>query len=352
MRIAVMTSGGDAPGMNAALRTIAVVAQARGHDVVGIRRGYEGLLAGDVQPFPIGSLDGITGLGGTILGSSRSSLFPTEAGQEQARARVRELGLDVLVVIGGNGSLAGARLLGGSGVCRVIGLPASIDNDIGHTGLAIGVDTAVNTIVDACDRISDTARAHRRAFVVEVMGRRCGFLAMRAGIAAEADAVLFGERQPPEDEVIARLRNILRRAFSPERNKKRVLIVKSEGVSIPTHRLVERLQEHLREDAPGVDVRETILGHVVRGGHPTALDRQIGQRLGFGAVLAAEKGLTDVMLGWDVPGGAGAATLDHSVRVVPLGEVLDETARLLDGTSPILAKRIELLALVEDFLAV
>src|SRR5262245_11632904 len=286
--------------MNGAIRTVALAGASRGHDVLGVRRGYEGLLGGDMHPFPLGSTDGITGTGGTVLGSARCSAFTTPAGREQACRRLRERGVDVLIVIGGNGSLTGAHLLAQAGACRVVGIPASIDNDVGHTGLSIGVDTAVNTIVDACDRISDTARAHRRAFIVEVMGRRCGFLAMRAGIAAEADAILYGEHQPPEDELVERLRRVLRRCFAPERGKKRVLIVKSESVDLPTHRLVERLAAHLAEDAPGVDIRETVLGHLVRGGHPSALDRSIGQRLGYGAVLAAEAGASDVMLGWDV----------------------------------------------------
>jgi 6-phosphofructokinase 1 len=351
MRIAVLTSGGDAPGMNAAIRTVALTGTSRGHEVLGVRRGYEGLLAADVIPFPLGSTDGITGLGGTILGSARCAEFVKPEGQALALRRLGELGVDALVVIGGNGSLTGAHHLAEAGPVKIIGLPASIDNDIGHTGLAIGVDTAVNTIVEACDRISDTARAHRRAFVVEVMGRRCGFLAMRAGLAAEADAILYGEQGIGEDETIHRLRNILRRCFAPERMKKRVLIVKSEGVAIPTQRLTARLQEHLRDDAPGVDIRETILGHVVRGGHPTALDRLIAQRLGYGAVLAAEAGLSDVMLGWDVPADVGAATPDKSVRVVPLATMLAETARLLDGTSPAVQRRIKLLTAVEDILA-
>jgi 6-phosphofructokinase 1 len=351
MRIAVLTSGGDAPGMNAALRSVVLAGQHRGHEVVGVRRGYEGLLAGDTQAFPVGSTDGITGVGGTILGSARSAHFPTPAGQEQARARLAALGVDALVVIGGNGSLTGAHALAAAGVCRVVGLPASIDNDVGHTGLAIGVDTAVNTIVEACDRISDTARAHRRAFIVEVMGRRCGFLAMRAGIAAEADAVLYGERSLGEDELIERLRRLLKRAFAAERHKQRVLIVKAEGVAVSTARLAAALQAHLEVDCPGVEIRETILGHVVRGGHPSALDRSIAQRLGYAAVVALESGLSDVMVGWEVPPGVGHTLPDPLVRAVPLAEVLAETARLLDGTSPVVAKRIELLAQVEDLLA-
>jgi 6-phosphofructokinase 1 len=352
MRLGVLTSGGDAPGMNAALRTVAIAGMARGHRVTGIRRGYDGLLAGDVVELDGAMVDGITRYGGTILGSARSSEFPTAAGQTRARQRIASMALDVLVVIGGNGSLTGAHaLVEKDPPCRVIGIPASIDNDVGHTSLAIGVDTAVNTIVEACDRISDTARAHRRAFLVEVMGRRCGFLAMRAGVAAEADAVLYGEDGDGEDQIVERLRGVLRRCFAPGRNRNRALIVKSEGVAVPTARLVERLREHLAEDAPGVDLRETILGHVVRGGNPSALDRLIAQRLGFAAVIGAENGQSDVMLGWDVPGGFGQPTPDHAVRAVPILDVLAETERLLDGTSPVVKRRIALLKQVERLMS-
>jgi 6-phosphofructokinase 1 len=353
MRIAVLSSGGDAPGMNAAIRTVAAAGLARGHEVIGIVRGYEGLLAGATVPLESATIDGITRLGGTILGSARSTSFPTNDGQARARQQLRTLGVDVLVVIGGNGSLTGAhRLASEDPVCRVLGLPASIDNDIGHTGLAIGVDTAVNTIVEACDRIADTARAHRRAFLVEVMGRSSGFLAMRAGIAAEADAVIFGEVKVSEEELVARLRGVLRSAFAEGRSRNRCLIIKAEGVSVPTHRLAERLRETCADDAPGAEVREIVLGHVVRGGSPSALDRLIAQRLGFAAVLAAEDGATDVMLGWDVPDAAGTATRDHSVRAVPIADVLAETMRLLDGSSPVVARRLRLLAAAEKLMAV
>ncbi len=351
MRMAVLTSGGDAPGMNAAIRTIAVAGINRGHTIFGIHQGYQGLLEGDATPLQLADIAGITHVGGTILGSSRSAEFPTPDGQARAKAQLRALGIDVLLVIGGNGSLAGAHLLGEDRAIQVLGLPASIDNDIGHCGLSIGVDTACNTIVEACDRISDTARAHRRAFVVEVMGRRCGFLAMRAGLAAEADAILYGESGLDEDALVAQLRDLLRRSFAVGSHKRRVLIVKSEGVTVPAARLVKRLGEHLATDAPGVDVRETVLGHVVRGGNPSALDRVIGQRLAFASVLAAEAGAHDVMLGWEVPGGYGAETADPSVRVIPLAEVLAETERQLDGTSPVVKKRMELLRQVEHLLA-
>jgi 6-phosphofructokinase 1 len=351
MRVAVLTSGGDAPGMNAVVRTVAVAGCARGWDVVGVRRGYEGLLKGDVFPLAFDTIDGITRLGGTILGSARCARFVSPEGRAEAAARVRELGIDALIVVGGNGSLTGAHLLAEARPCQIVGVPASIDNDVGHCGLAIGVDTAVNTIVEACDRISDTARAHRRAFIVEVMGRHCGFLAMRAGIAAEADAILYSERQPSEDELVARLRDVLRRCLGPNGRRRRVLIMKAEGVAVSTARLCERLEEHLAEDAPGVDLRPTILGHVVRGGNPSAMDRLIGQRLGFAAVLAVAAGLSDVMLGWDVADKAGTETNDPYVRVIPLAEVLAETARLLDGTSPLVRRRIALLSQVEDLLA-
>jgi len=350
MRIGILTSGGDAPGMNAAIRALAVVGGARGHEIVGIRNGYAGILAGDAGPIEADSLEGITRQGGTILGSSRCLEMLTPEGQGKARAKVVALGLDGLVVIGGNGSLTGAHVLGAGGKLRVVGLPASIDNDVGHAGLAIGVDTAVNTIVEACDRISDTARAHRRCFLVEVMGRNCGFLAMRAGIAAEADAVLYGEAGLGEDDVYRRIESMLARCFREGRTKKRVLIVKSEGLAIPILTLRARVAAMLDKIAPGVDARETVLGHVVRGGAPTALDRTIAQRLGFGAILAMESGQTDVMLGWEPPFGVGRETMDPSVRLVPIEEVLAETARLLDGTSPVIQRRMEMLRQVEAVL--
>lgn len=350
MRIAVLTSGGDSPGMNAAIRTVAAVGIGRGHEVLGVRSGYAGLLEGDVLELDLPAVTGISGFGGTILGSARSSVFPTPEGQQRAEERLRELGVEGLVVIGGNGSLTGAHLLAGRGACRIVGLPASIDNDIGHCGLAIGVDTAVNTIVEACDRITDTARAHRRAFIVEVMGRHCGFLAMRAGIAAEADAILYRERGYDEEHLVARLQDVLHRGFASGWHKKRVLIVKAEGVEVPTVRLARRLQEYLEEIAPGVEIRETILGHVVRGGRPSAMDRVIAQRVAFGAVLAMEKGAHDVMLAWDVPGGYGRETADPYVRVVPLADALEETERVLDGSSPVTRGRVALLEQVEDLM--
>jgi 6-phosphofructokinase 1 len=336
--------------MNAAVRAVAGTGIGSGHTVLGIRGGYAGLLEGDAFDLDLAYIAGISRVGGTVLGSTRSASFPTAEGQAAARRRITELGLEGLVVVGGNGSLAGAHLLGRERPCAIVGLPASIDNDIGHCGSAIGVDTAVNTIVDACDRISDTARAHRRAFVVEVMGRDCGYLAMRAGTAAEADVILYSEMRIDEEDLLRRLEGVMERFFCSEGHKHRALIVKSEGVKIPTTRIVARLQAFLDERAPGVEIRETILGHVVRGGRPSAMDRVIAQRLGFAAVKALEAGAHDVMLGWDVPAGAGRQTADPFISAVDLDEVLAETARLLDGTSPLVRQRLELLSKVEDLL--
>lgn len=350
MRIGVLTSGGDAPGMNAAVRSVAVVGQQRGHEVVGIRDGYSGLLQRRTTHLKADDTEGITRTGGTILGSTRCLEMMAPEGQDNAHRALTELGIEGLVVVGGNGSLTGAHILANRKAAKVVGLPASIDNDVGHAGLAIGVDTAVNTIVDACDRISDTARAHRRAFIVEVMGRNCGFLAMRAGIAAEADAILYGEEHMSEDEVVQRVRKVLARCFAKDRSKKRALIVKSEGLPIPSSRLRKALQEHLNVDFPGVECRETVLGHVVRGGAPSALDRTIALRLGFGAVLALEASHSDVMLGWEPPFGVGRETIDPSIRIMGLADVLDETARLIDGTSPVIQRRMMMLKYVEEAL--
>jgi 6-phosphofructokinase 1 len=255
-----------------------------------------------------------------------------------------------LLVIGGNGSLTGAHLLHQEHGVPVVGLPASIDNDIGCTSFALGVDTALNTIMEACDRISDTASSHRRMFIVEVMGRECGYLAMAASIATAADAVLFREQGKGEDALVEDLRRVIRASFSEERDKKRVLVLKAEGVEVPTAQLVSRLEAHLDDDAPGVGIRATVLGHVVRGGPPSYRDRLLAGRLAYGAVGAVLGGHAGVMAGWEPHGDPGAATPDPSVRLVPLQEVLDQTAALLDGSHPITKRRVRLLEAVQGVL--
>lgn len=350
MNLAVLCSGGDAPGMNAAVHTVVKVGTGRGHRVLGVRRGYDGLFDRDVEPLTMASVEGISRMGGTVLGTARCPRMLQPGGIETAIEGLGALGVDALIVVGGNGSLTGAHQLAQKWPHPIVGLPASIDNDLGHT-MSIGVDTAVNTIVEACDRISDTARAHRRAFIVEVMGRNCGYLAMRAGLAVEADAILYAEKDIGEERLVEQLRELLRKSFAPGRKKSRVLVVKAEGVKVSTPRLVERLTAHLAEDAPGVAVRETVLGHVVRGGSPTATDRVIAQRLAYGATLAVEAGRTDVMATWDDPLKGGEKTVDPSVRLIPLADMLAETARILDGSSQVVKARLALLSRVEDLLA-
>jgi len=350
MNIGILTSGGDAPGMNAAIRTVVKSAVGQGHRVTGIREGYEGLLDGNVRELGLTDVDGLSRLGGTMLGSARSKRFPTDEGQQLAFEQIGALSMDALIVIGGNGSLTGAHVLAQRQPCPIVGIPASIDNDVGYTRLSIGVDTACNTIVEACDRISDTAAAHRRAFVVEVMGRDCGYLAMRAGIAADADAILFAEDGLDRDAIFVKLKLLLDRSFTEERGKLRLLVVKAEGVPVSTRELVDEMQAHVDRHIPGVSVRETVLGHVVRGGAPSAMDRLIAQRLGAGAVAAILSGGHDEMMAWDPP-AVGLTTRDPSVRRVPLSLVLAETKAMLDGTSQATKARVELLRVAEPILA-
>ena len=360
MTVAVLTSGGDAPGMNSAVRAVVFLAASRGVPVVGVERGYQGLLdrrfrpltrevAGGLAPLPEVSVHG--NLGGSMLGSARCKPFYTPEGRAQAAKNIADF--DGLVGIGGNGSLAGAHARAKEHGVRLVGVPASIDHDIGCTNTAIGVDSALNTIVGACDRISDTARAHRRAFVVEVMGRRSGYLCMAAAVATAADAALFREAGRSEDELVENLANLVRRSFSGDREKQRVLILKAEGVEVPCTRLVRRVQEHIGDEleAMGASIRATVLGHLVRGGPPTYQDRAVGGRFGAVALTSLLAGKTDVMTAWSPPVAGGEATVDRHVELFGLGEVLDETERLLDGSSPVTQARVKAMARMAGVLA-
>ena len=338
--IGVLTSGGDAPGMNAAIHAVVKIAARRGIETLGIESGYEGLMEGRSRVLRLEDVDPISGWGGTVLGSARSLEFRTPEGRARAAAALNVRGL---LVIGGNGSLTGAHLLEREQGVPVVGLPASIDNDIACTSTAIGVDTALNTIVSACDRISDTARAHKRVFVVEVMGRDCGYLAMASSVAAGADACLFRESGKNEEELISELREVVLAGFSSERNKKRVLIVKAEGVQIPTERIVSRLQAIVDEELRGVTVRATVLGHLVRGGAPSYQDRAIAGRLAVGAVTALLEGSSDLMVGWQPWDEDGDATRDPSVKRFGLATMLERTDALLDGSSDVTRRRVAMM---------
>jgi 6-phosphofructokinase 1 len=362
MRLAVLTSGGDAPGMNAAIRVVVKTAAAAGAEVLGVERGYEGLMDGRLRSLTelaggrlrsADELDVAASQGGTVLGSVRSARFMTQDGRASAARTLADNGVGGLVVIGGNGSLAGAHALATEHPVAVVGIPASIDNDLGATSTAIGVDTALNTILEACDRISDTARAHRRAFVVEVMGRRCGYLAMASAIAAGADAVLFPEQPPPDDEIVARTEAAIRAVFDRGGDARRALVIKAEGVEFPTTRLVRELAARMEVDLPGVDVRAVVLGHVVRGGAPSFQDRMVAARLGRAAAQLLLSGGTDRMVAWRPERLAGhAETDDSSVTHVSLEQVLLETDALLDGTAATTRRRVAMMQAVEGVMLV
>jgi 6-phosphofructokinase 1 len=355
-RVALLTSGGDAPGMNAALRAAVRIGQSLGLSMLGVEDGYEGLISGRIVPLDLRRLDEAARRGGTVLGTARSHAFRSDDGFARAQLNCASAQLRGLIVIGGNGSLTGARLLDGVAAAdgaplRVAGLPASIDNDLGGTSMAIGVDTALNTIVDACDRILDTASAHRRTFIVEVMGRECGYLAMTAAVAAGADAVLLREVERSEDEIVELVARAMETAFARDSGKRRVLVIKSEGVKIDGARLKLAVEERVRGRVPDVDTRVTVLGHVVRGGVPTAFDRLLAARLANVAVRALADGHSGFMTGWIGPGVTAAPTpYDPYVVLTPLGDMLVETERLMRGESPLAQWRRRVFAEAESIL--
>ncbi len=356
--IGLLTSGGDAPGMNAVLRVMTKLAVTRGVPVVGVENGYTGLLEGRLRPLTEAArarglgvdadIDLLGAVGGTILGSAREPRFLTAEGRAPALTALNSL--RGLVVVGGNGSLRGAHALARESGIPIVGVPASIDHDVGCTGLSIGVDTALNTIVSSCDRICDTARAHHRAFVVEVMGRDCGYLAMAAAVAMGAEAVLFREQGRDEDDLVVAVESAIRQAFS-ERGKRRVLILKAEGVKTPCTRLVRLVADRL-SDLRDVDVRATVLGHLVRGGAPSFRDRMVAGRLGMVAVDSVLRGHTDTMVAWQPLVEGGEETSDPSVFRFPLERVLAESDALVDGTSPITQRRVQMMDAIEGVLGV
>lgn len=347
--IAILTSGGDSPGMNAAIRAAAMVALAKGHRVVGVRHGYRGLLEGKLAPLTAQDVHNILREGGTVLRSARCRRFHDVASRDHARAILTQEGIDGLIVIGGNGSLTGLALLSdpteaGDWPVRCIGIPASIDNDIALTGLAIGVDTAMNTIVEACDRIADTASAHDRTFIIEVMGRDCGYLAMTSAIASGANMVLFPEALRTEEDLVQAVVHAILTVRARHHDNQKVVAIKAEGVPTATDRLKtlvdRRLCEITGEDREDIETRVTVLGHVVRGGRPSAFDRLLGSRLGNVAVRAVLDGEHRKMVSWlppmDLPPGVAVRTsADPYCYLVDLPAALAATKELLEGQSPL-----------------
>lgn len=287
-RIAVLTSGGDAPGMNAAIRSVTRCALAQDWDVLGIRRGYAGLVEGDVEPLGGRSVSNIMQRGGTILGSARCPEFETESVRRDALCVLQQNRVDALVVIGGNGSQTGALALARMGV-PVVGVASTIDNDLSGSEVTIGVDTALNIALEAIDRLKTTASSHQRAFLIEVMGRKCGYLALMAGIAGGAEIVVIPERETSPEEVAKKLREAY------DRGKKHALAVVAEGALNNAEQLSAWFREHAGQI--GFDLRATTLGHVQRGGTPTAFDRLLGTRLGAGAVAALMRGEQEALVG-------------------------------------------------------
>jgi 6-phosphofructokinase 1 len=277
-RLAILTSGGDSPGMNAAIRSVVRTALGRGLEVFGIRNGYDGLIDGDISPMKSVDVGGIIGRGGTILRSGRSPRFMEPEGRAAAAKTLKANAIEWLVVLGGDGSLTGAKLLHEEQGVAVIGLPGSIDNDIPCTDLSIGFDTAVNTAVEAIDKIRDTAYSHDRVFVIEVMGRRNGFIALEAGLAGGAEAILIPEL--PFD--LPGICDMLRAGVA--KGKRSSIIVTAEGAATASS-----VQEYLQRET-GYEVRCLVLGHMQRGGSPTALDRVLATRMGAEAVKVAMAG--------------------------------------------------------------
>jgi 6-phosphofructokinase 1 len=302
--IGVLSSGGDAPGMNAAIRAVVRTAMSKDAGVLGIVNGYEGLINGEFRPLGVRDVSGILQRGGTILQTQRSERFKDPKGQREAIRKMNEAGMDGLIVIGGDGSLRGAHLLATQGI-KVVGIPGSIDNDIWGSDMAIGVDTAMNTIMEAVDKLRDTASSHSRAFVVETMGRNSGYLAVMAGIVCGAEIVLMPEVPASVDEVALAVEDAYRRG------KNHAIIIVAEGANLHATELARMIDEM----DVGFKTRVTILGHIQRGGTPTAFDRLLAARMGVRAVEELLDGKSDVMIGLK---GMGIGT-------VPLDEVTSQT---------------------------
>lgn len=277
--IGVLTSGGDAPGMNAAVRAVVRTAISMGIKVYGIKRGYNGLIEGDVEEMTLRSVSDIIHRGGTVLYTARSPMFKTEEGMKAALENCKRFGIEGVVVIGGDGSYRGARDLSLHGV-PCIGLPGTIDNDISSTEYTIGFDTAMNTAMEMVDKLRDTTQSHERCSVVEVMGRRAGYIALQAGIAVGATAILVPEVPFSVDKDIIEKIN-----KTQSSGKKHFIVVVAEGVG---H--VEELAKEI-EDKTGIESRATVLGHVQRGGSPTVRDREVASRMGYRAVELLSEGI-------------------------------------------------------------
>ena len=286
--IAVLTSGGDAPGMNAAIRAVVRTGIYNGVNVFGVMQGYQGLISNNIKPMDARSVSNILHLGGTVLKTARCLEFKTDEGMELAYKHVKENSIDALVTIGGDGTFTGARIFSERYGISVIGIPGTIDNDLAGSDFTLGYDTAINTVLDAVDKIRDTADAHDRLFFIEVMGRNSGCIALRSGIASGAEAILLPEIETTIDDLIAKLE------LGASTKKSSSIVIVSEG-----HKMggAFEMAKQVKERFTHYDTKVTILGHLQRGGSPSSFDRILGSRLGFASVNAILAGETEKMAG-------------------------------------------------------
>ena len=286
--IGVLTSGGDAPGMNAAVRSVTRAAIFNGIRVKAIYRGYKGLITGEIKEFQTQNVSNIIQQGGTILKSARCAEFRTPEGRKEAYKNMKKEEIDALVVIGGDGTFTGARIFAQEFNVPIVGLPGTIDNDLYGTDSTIGYDTALNTIVEAVDKIRDTASSHERLFFIEVMGRDAGFLALNSALASGAEAAIIPERETQVDQ----LEELISNGFRKSKNSSIVLVAESD-ITGGANGLAERM----RNEHPEYDVRVTILGHIQRGGSPSAYDRILASRMGVAAIDALMDEQRSIMIG-------------------------------------------------------
>lgn len=320
-RIAVLTSGGDAPGMNAAIRAVVRTAVEKNVEVMGVRGGYEGLIDGKLIPMGTRDVGGIIQRGGTILGSARSLEFKTEQGQRKALRTLAQFGVDGLVIIGGNGSQTGANALHTLGF-PVIGVASTIDNDLAGSDITIGVDTALNIALEAIDRLKITASSHQRAFLLEVMGRGCGYLALMSGIAGGAEMVVIPEVETDPEQIAQGIEDAY------QKGKQHCIVVVAEGASYNAVKLAAYFEKH--QERLGFDLRVAILGHIQRGGNPSAYDRILASRLGASATARLIGGEHGVLVG----------QIKSEIRSTPLPEVVT-TKKTLDPALIELAKTLD-----------
>ncbi|HOI88060.1 MAG TPA: 6-phosphofructokinase [Lentimicrobium sp.] len=301
-RIAVLTSGGDAPGMNAAIRAVVRSGISHGLEVFGIVRGYDGLIGNEIKRMQSQEVSNILQTGGTILKTARSEEFMTLQGRKKAYDNLISKGINGLIVIGGDGSFAGASRFAGEHNFAVVGIPGTIDNDLYGTDYTIGYDTALNNVVDAVDKIRDTASSHNRIFFVEVMGREAGFIALRSGIATGAEAILI-------PEVEGQVKQMMKTMTNRGEIKKSSIIIVAEGEREAS---IWEMADMVRKELPGSDVRVSILGHIQRGGRPTAYDRVSASRMGVAAVDALLNKKNNVMVG----------LVNNKITLVPLSKTI------------------------------